>query len=109
MRRIILLALMLLFAVPATVEAQQQQAYVPRGECKKMTRQIAHYATVVDRARDRNATQWEENTLRHIGRLSERRARLCPEYRERPAGEQLLKMLKTAAKIATKLYTWGLL
>lgn len=108
MRRIILLALMLLFAVPATAEAQQQ-ASVSRGECAKMTRQIAHYATVVDRARDRNATQWEEQTLRHIGRLSERRARLCPEYRERPAGEQLLKMLKTAARIASKLYTWGLL
>ncbi len=108
MRRIILLALMLLFAVPATAEAQQQ-ARVSRGECAKMTRQIAHYATVVDRARDRNADMWEEHTLRHIGRLSERRARLCPEYRERPAGEQLLKMLKTAAKIATKLYTWGLL
>ena len=108
MRRTILLALVLLFAVPATVGAQQQ-ASVSRGECAKMTRQIAHYATVVDRARDRNATQWEEHTLQQIGRLSERRARLCPEYRERPAGEELLKMLKTAARIATKLYTWGLL
>ena len=107
MRRTIVLALLLFFAVPLAADAQG--ARVSRGECTKMTRQIAHYATVVDRARDRGADQWEEQTLRHIGRLSERRARLCPEYRERPAGEQLLAMLKTAARIATKLYTWGLL
>ena len=109
MRRIILFALLLLFALPATADAQPQQASVSRGECARMTRQIAHYATVVDRARERDNEMWEEHTLKHIGRISDRRKELCPEYRERPAGEQLLKMMKTAAKIATKLYTWGLL
>ena len=109
MRRAILFALLLLFAMPAAAGAQQQQASVSRGECAKMTRQIEHYATVADRARERKNVKWEEHTLQHIGRISDRRARLCPEYRERPAGEELLKMLKTAARIATKLYTWGLL
>ncbi|MCL4685322.1 hypothetical protein KJ059_11295 [Myxococcota bacterium] len=109
MRRTIVIALLLLLAVPVVALADAPRAYVSRGECSRMTRQIAHYATVVDRARERNNTKWEENTLQHIGRISDRRARLCPEYRERPAGEQLLKMLRTAARIATKLYTWGLL
>lgn len=109
MRRIIPLALLLLVAAPTLAPAEVQGPHVSRGECSRMTRQIAHYATVVDRARERDNTKWEENTLQHIGRISERRALLCPEYRDRPAGEELLKMLRTAAKIALKLYTWGLL
>ena len=44
-----------------------------------------------------------------IGRLSERRARLCPTlYAEKPIGKELEKILKGAAKIAFKLFTMGL-
>lgn len=108
MRRSFVLAVLLLLAVPA-LGAEAVQPTVSRGECRRLTRQIAQYATVVDRARERDNEMWEQHTLQHIGRLTERRARLCPEYRQRPAGEQLLAMLKNAAKIAAKLYTWGLL
>lgn len=106
-----LLALVLAgtFVLPAAALAGPPQGPPGRRDCKRLTRQIAHYADVVDMARERNDETWERHTLAHIGRLSERRARLCPQYAERPAGEQLLQMLKNAARIASALYTWGLL
>jgi hypothetical protein len=113
MRRFVLLAVALSLVLPvapaAAGEAAPQGPTFSRGECRRLTRQIARYADTADRARERGNAAWEENTIEHIGRLSERRARLCPEYRPRPAGEQLAKMLKDAAKIAVTLFTMGLI
>ena len=80
-----------------------------RGQCRRMTKQIAHYARVVDRARERKNELWEEATLQHIGRLSARRARLCPEYAEKSHGEELVALLRLAAKVAITVFTMGLL
>ena len=80
-----------------------------RGECRRMTRQIAHYADVVDMARARDNDLWAEATIQHIGRLTERRARLCPQYADTPAGEQLMKLLRLAGKVALKMFTMGLI
>ena len=80
------------------------------GECKRITRQISHYADVADMARDRGDDKWEQGTLDEIGRLSERRAQLCPTlYAQKPIGQELAKILKGAAKIAAKLFTMGLI
>ena len=80
------------------------------GECKRITRQIAHYAEVADMAKERGNESWQEGTLDQIGRLSERRAQLCPAiYAEKPIGQELAKILKGAAKIAMKLFTMGML
>jgi hypothetical protein len=113
MRRLVPPAVALALALAATAAAAGEVASVgptfSRGECRRMTRQIAHYAEVADRARERGNESWEEHTLQHIARLSERRARLCPEFRERPAGEQLAKMLRDAARIAAKLFMMGMI
>jgi hypothetical protein len=80
------------------------------GECKRITRQIAHYAEVADMAKERGNESWQEGTLDQIGRLSERRAQLCPAiYAEKPIGQELAKILKGAAKIAMKLFTMGMI
>lgn len=80
------------------------------GECNRITRQIARYADVAQLARDRGDDRWEEHTIQHIGRLSERRARLCPAiYAEKPIGHELAKILRDAGKIALKLFRMGLI
>jgi hypothetical protein len=80
------------------------------GECKRITRQIAHYAEVADMAQERGNDKWREGTLDHIERLAARRAQLCPtQYAEKPIGEELKKILKGAAKIAAKLFTMGMI
>jgi hypothetical protein len=112
MRRLVLLAVALSIALPAArggAGEVQTGPELSRGECRRLTRQIAHFADVADRARERENERWEERTIQHIARLSERRAELCPEYRPKPAGEQLAKMLRDAAKIAAKLFMWGLI
>jgi hypothetical protein len=115
MRRAFAIACLLLcapLALPAAADPLPPSAHYPHKDCRRLTRQIARYAEVADMARERDNELWEEHTLAHIGRLSERRARLCPQYAKKPAGEELLKMLamlRDAAKIAARLYTWGLL
>jgi len=80
------------------------------GECKRITRQIEHYADVADMAKERGNDTWYEGTLDQIGRLSERRAQLCPTlYAQKPIGQELAKILKGAAKIAMKLFTMGVI
>jgi len=119
--RIVVVCAFLLLLVPGAGSAQfgaKQEVYqVPpgmvgrhNGECKRITRQIAHYAEVADMAKDRGDANWEEGTLDHIARLSERRAQLCPTlYAQKPIGQELAKILKGAAKIAMKLFTMGLI
>lgn len=112
MRRLLAFACLLVFlvpTVPAAADPLPPSAHYPHKDCRRLTRQIAHYAGVVDMARERDDDLWAEHTLAHIGRLSERRAKLCPQYAQKPSGEKLLALLKTAAKIALKLYTWGLI
>ena len=80
------------------------------GECKRITRQIAHYAEVADMAKERGDDEWYDGTVNQIGRLATRRAELCPTiYAQKPIGEELSKMLKGAAKIALKLFTMGMI
>jgi hypothetical protein len=112
MRRLLAFALLLVFLTPiapAGADPLPPSAYAQHKDCRRLTRQIARYADVVDMARERDDDLWAEHTLEHIGRLSERRAKLCPQYADKPSGEKLLALLKTAAKIALKLYTWGLI
>jgi hypothetical protein len=104
-------------AAAQTFGAKQEVINVPpglvgrhTGECKRITRQIAKYAEVADRAKARGDERWQEGTLDHIARLSTRRAQLCPTlYAQKPIGQELAKILKGAAKIAMKLFTMGLI
>ena len=92
------LVLAALLPIPAAAE---------RGECRKITRQIAHFETVAERAHDRDNELWEQATLQHIDRLATRRARLCPEYVEPGAGELISKALRLASKAAVRYFTGG--
>ena len=115
-----------LVAVPAVAPAEEPSLFeggttktysVPpsmvgrhNGECKRITRQIAHYAEVADMAKERGNDNWHEGTLDQIGRLSARRSELCPTlYAQKPIGQELAKILKGAAKIAMKLFTMGMI
>jgi hypothetical protein len=125
-RRIVLLFALVLCAAPLfaagkaaaqDLGAKQEVISVPpsmvgshNGECKRITRQIQHYAEVADRAKERGDPNWEQGTLDHIATLSTRRAQLCPTlYAQKPIGEELRKILKGAAQIAMKLFTMGML
>ncbi len=85
------------------------------GQCRRITRQIAHFEDVGRLAEDRGDQLWEDATRRHIGRLVVRRAGLCPEYaaqlrsRSRAArlARQTKELLKTAAKVAARIFTFG--
>jgi hypothetical protein len=111
MRRLVLLAALLLALVPLSARADDPplNPRLPHTECQRLTRQIAHFADVADLARERGNEPWENATLDHIARLSERRYEMCPEYHGMSYGEQLRQLLKLAAKIALKLYTMGLI
>ena len=121
-----LLGFCVLVAVPAVAPAEEPSLFeggttktysVPpsmvgrhNGECKRITRQIAHYAEVADMAKERGNDNWHEGTLDQIGRLSARRSELCPTlYAQKPIGQELAKILKGAAKIAMKLFTMGII
>jgi hypothetical protein len=86
-----------------------------RRECHRLNSQIARYQGDVERARERGNELWENATLQHIERLSERRARRCPQYAEaenaaKRAAMQMRefgRMLGTAAKLAAEYFTSG--
>lgn len=119
--RIVLLCALFVFLAPLGAAAQfgaKQEVYeIPpglvskhNGECKRITRQIAHYAEVADMAKERGDDEWYDGTVNQIGRLATRRAELCPTiYAQKPIGEELSKILKGAAKIALKLFTMGMI
>ncbi|MEE8580157.1 MAG: hypothetical protein V3T33_01095 [Myxococcota bacterium] len=85
------------------------------GACRRITRQIDHFETVGQMAQDRDDELWEEATRQHVGRLEVRRAQLCPEFAEQlrsrsraaRAIRQTKKFLKTAAKVAIRVFTLG--
>ena len=102
------IAAALLALAPLRASAEEAPR-LPHTECQRLTRQMAHFADVADLARERGNELWENASLDHIARLSERRYQLCPEYRGMSYGEQLRQLLKLAAKVALKLYTMGLI
>ncbi len=84
-------------------------------DCRRMTRQIDRYEGVVQMAQDRDNEMWAEATKRHIERLMERRADLCPQFaaevdmkkRAVKAAEDTQKLMKAAAKIAARYFSGG--
>jgi hypothetical protein len=77
------------------------------GECKRLTRQIAQYEGVAERAHERGDELWEASTKQHVKRLAERRARRCPELVKEEQDAQAIKLarlLKSAAKAAATYF-----
>lgn len=84
-------------------------------ECRRITNQIGRYEGVVKMAQERDNQLWEDATRDHIGRLEERRAKLCPQFKaELDARKQAAQaqrdteeLMKAAAKIAARYFTFG--
>ena len=77
------------------------------GDCKRLTKQIARYQGVAKMAHERGDELWEASTKAHVKRLSERRARRCPELVKQEKDEQAFKiarLIKNAAKAAATYF-----
>ena len=101
-----LLSLVLVLAPAVSHAATNTQV------CKRMSKQIAHFEGVIERAHHRNDQLWEAGTRRHVERLSARRDIICPEFAARVAAhrraiEQTKKLMAAAAKVAIRYFTFG--
>jgi hypothetical protein len=97
--RLTILALAIATLLPATAGARTSP------ECRRYTRQIEHFAGVVEMAQERGNEMWEQETRRHIERLEARRAERCPEFRPQPSRmAQTAEMLRKASAAATKWF-----
>ena len=106
MRLVVFVIIMCFLAPPAFAKSEPR-----RRECHRLTSQIARYEGDVERARERGNELWENATLQHIERLSERRSSRCSQYAEDKAAairmRQFGQMLGKAAKLAAKYFTMG--
>jgi hypothetical protein len=115
---IIIIAVSLsLVAVPTAGLAVPQKQMTNKKHCRRMTKQITHYESVVMKlANDRGNQLWANATSQQISRLKNQRADRCPEWAKqrsalRRAAENAAKMrmmMALAAKAATKYFTGGL-
>ena len=102
------LAVALGLALPATAEVRIK-------DCKRITRQIAHFEDVERMAHDRGNRLWQEDTRRHITRLEVKRARLCPQYAAeleqrhwaKKAAYETKRFFVAAGKVAARVFTFG--
>lgn len=106
MKSWILAVVMVILLAPSLVSAQAH-----RGECRKITRQIAHFNDVAGTARSRGDGRWLGATNDHIRRLSMRRSRLCPGSYSPPPEYQWMadfqRVAKVAGQAALRYFTFG--
>ena len=104
MRLVVIVIIVCLVGPPAFAKSEPR-----RRECHRLTSQITRYEGDVERARERGNELWENATLEHIERLSERRASRCSQYVEDDGASlrRFGRMLGTAAKLAAKYFTMG--
>lgn len=79
-----------------------------RGECKRLTRQIARYERDVRFADQRDDERWEGASEERTKMLSTRRAGLCPEYRKRNPLAEAADFVAAAAKAAAPYFIPGM-
>ena len=103
MKALILAALLLGVAAPAAADPQPY-----RGECRKLTNQIARYERDAGWARERGNQLWEQASVDQAERLSERRARLCPEFADPNYAAEFVAMLDVATRAAARFLMGGL-
>jgi len=78
-----------------------------RGECKKLTKQIARYERDAQWAEERGNELWQLSSRERVFRLAAERQRLCPSKRGPTPEELLAKAAVVAAELAAKAYTHG--
>ena len=82
-----------------------------KAQCRRITRQVAHFVDVAELADSRGDRMWLGSTLSHIERLKQRRVRLCPWYEEPNWAEiyarEIAELAKTAGRAAITFFTFG--
>ena len=103
-RLVVIVIISCLLGPPAFAKSEPR-----RRECHRLTSQITRYEGDVELARERGNELWENATLEHIERLSQRRASRCSQYVEDngAAVRQFGRMLGKAAKLAARYFTMG--
>ena len=79
-----------------------------RGECRRLTRQIARYERDVRWADQRDDERWEDASQDRAEQLSTRRADLCPQFRRRNPLAQAADFIAAAAKAAAPYFIPGM-
>lgn len=117
MRSFIVGITLLVLLAPWAGQADGEKKLSRRQDCRRITRQIAHFeGTVLEMARERNDELWQQATSDHISRLKNRRADRCPEYAEerrilaraKKQADQMKRLMVAAAKGAAKYFSGGL-
>lgn len=108
--RLILISLALIVAFAAAADAAPK---ANRGQCRQIAKQLDVHAASVARAQQQGNALWARNTLEHMARLEDRRARLCPDLYPQgtraKAMAEMAEFLKTAGRTALSLLTFGAL
>ena len=79
-----------------------------RGECRRMTRQIARYERDAKWADQRDNELWEDASRERVEELKTRRAERCPQYRRKNPLVAFADLLASAAKVAAPYVIPGL-
>jgi hypothetical protein len=116
--RIVVVGILFFFVLsPLSVLADGERKLSRRQDCRRMTKQIAHYeGTVLKMAKDRGNQSWAQSTSDHVNRLKNRRADRCPEYAEqrkvlaraKKQADDMKKLMVSAAKGAAKYFSGGM-
>jgi hypothetical protein len=90
---------------PKWVMREDQRAH--RGECLKLTRQIARYERDAEWAEDRDDEMWEVRSMERVYRLAAKREALCPSEKGPSMEDLLAKAAVMAARLAMLASSYG--
>jgi hypothetical protein len=83
-----------------------------RGECKRMTRQMARYERDAKWAAQRGDAMWQTASKDRVKQLQERRDELCPHLKKKnpvvAAAEKAADLVAAAAKAAAPYFIPGM-
>jgi hypothetical protein len=79
-----------------------------RGDCRRMTRQIARYDRDAKWADQRGDQLWEQASKQRVAQLTERRNDRCPQYKKPNPLAQMADFIAAAAKAAAPYFIPGL-
>jgi hypothetical protein len=74
--------------------------------CRRIAKQLVHFANVKDMAEERDNALWAEATQSHIDRLEGEWWAKCDDGEDEFA-QAFSKALRVAARAALKYFTWG--
>ena len=78
-----------------------------RGECLRLTKQIARYDRDADWADERDNELWELSSRERMYRLAAERQRLCPSKKGPTTEELLVKAAVVGARLAALASSYG--